>query len=333
MAKGAAVVTSSARAFRGEDSYIAERITRGMVKPFLEQKGFTNVEDIRVRYGNNESQLVEALDPAGSGLKMHVQSCWRREGRNARERLYSAAQLLSRIKDGDWDGSIRGKFERAAARGVTHSLLVQRDGAHFVFAAQVPLDAVLPIWKQQRAISDELIKRGALGRQTKNHAANGNSPTIWLQDDRSERAREVPAALWSYTGVIDLVKLPDAPVAAEGFDDSFDDCTVDHEQLGADGAHRVPVVRSMVRRDRRVRAEVVRRAKGCCERAKCRNSRDWSGFLDVHHILGAEKSDRVWNCVALCPTCHREAHFAPDHDSINSELLAYASAFRQTQAD
>jgi len=66
------------------------------------------------------------------------------------------------------------------------------------------------------------------------------------------------------------------------------------------------------------------RAKGSCERPKCGERREYPGFLDVHHILGADKRDRVWNCVALCPNCHREAHYAPDHDSLNAELLTLA---------
>jgi 5-methylcytosine-specific restriction protein A len=142
----------------------------------------------------------------------------------------------------------------------------------------------------------------------------------------------VADVLWNFKGVIDVVKLPDTEASAQLVDDTFDDCAVDHEQPGADGAPRRPVVRSMVTRDRRVRAQVLKRAEGACERKCCANSRDWPGFLDVHHILGADKSDRVWNCVALCPSCHREAHFAPDHDKINAELLEYASLFRQAEA-
>ncbi|MDI4634035.1 HNH endonuclease [Pelomonas sp. V22] len=318
-----------ARPFRGEDSYIAERITRGMVQPFLEQKGYTSVEDVRLRYGNNESQFVSAIDQTGLPVKMHVQSCWRRDRGMARGRLYSAAQLMAAIKDGDWEGSIRDKLARSESHGATHSLFVQREGAQFVYAAQVPLGAVLPIWRLQRRVSDRLIKSGVLGRQTKNHAANGNSPTIWLQDDRTPAAHEVADVLWNHAGVVDLVGLPDRVALPEAVDDTFDDCIVDREQIGSDGAPRIPVVRSMVKRDRRVRAEVLKRAEGACERSGCDARRDWTGFLDVHHILGAEKSDRVWNCVALCPNCHREAHYAPDHDEINAELLEFASAFRQ----
>jgi 5-methylcytosine-specific restriction protein A len=53
--------------------------------------------------------------------------------------------------------------------------------------------------------------------------------------------------------------------------------------------------------------------------------------FDVHHILGADKSDRIYNCVALCPNCHREVHFAPDHDEVNGKLLDFAMKFKSAQ--
>lgn len=324
---------ATGRAFRGEDSYVAERITRSMVEPFLRQKGYRDIEDIRVRYGTNESQMVSAVDQNGQLVKLHVQSCWRRDRGNEHERLYSAAQLMAGIKNGDWEGSIRDKVKRIKQKGVTHSLLVQREGTGFIYAARVPLDAIWPIWAKQRAVSQSLIDRGVLRRQKKNHAANGVSPTMWLQDDRNPEAHNVADVLWEYDGVSDLVKLPDVALVDDtASDDTFDDLPMDHGQLGADGAPRVPVVRSMVKRDRRVRTEVLRRAEGACERTGCKETRDWAGFLDVHHILGAEKSDRVWNCVALCPNCHREAHYSPEHDAINAALLEYASSFKQAEA-
>lgn len=234
---------------------------------------------------------------------------------------------MAAVKNGDWDGSIREKLARSKSHGVTHSLLVQREGAQFIFAARIPLSAVLPIWQRQRRISDKLITRGTLGRKTKNHAINGASPAIWLQDDRTPAVHEVADALWNYPGVADLVKLPAVHGVAREVDDTFDDCAVDYEQLGTDGAAKVPVLRS--KRDRRDRAEVLKRADGECERSGCADAHDWPGFLDVNHILGAETSDRVWNCVALCPNCHRDAHFAPDHAAINAALLQYVKAFRK----
>jgi predicted HNH restriction endonuclease len=81
---------------------------------------------------------------------------------------------------------------------------------------------------------------------------------------------------------------------------------------------------SGIERDPRVRAAVRARSGRRCERPGCNAARGYAGFFDVHHILEAENSDRVWNCVTLCPNCHREAHFAPNRDEINSQLLAHA---------
>lgn len=323
---------SVGRPFRNPESYQSERITRDMIEPFLRQRGFSDIEDKRVRYGMNESQLVTAIDPQGGAVKLRAQLCWRRDGRNTNEKNYSATQLLSKIKDGDWEGTIQAKVDRDKSHGITHSLFVQREGARIVYAALVPLSAVLPIWREQRRVSQQLIDSGALGRRSKNHAANGHSPTLWLQDDRKPEAHAVADVLWGYEGVVDLTKLI-AAVAKDtsAVDDTFDDCPMDYDQIGTDGTARVTVVRSMVKRDRRVRAEVLKRAAGACERDNCEEARAFAGFLDVHHILGVERGDRVWNCVALCPNCHREAHFAPDHDAINGELLAYASTFRTAE--
>ena len=126
-----------------------------------------------------------------------------------------------------------------------------------------------------------------MGRSTKNHAMNGTSPTIWLQDDRTPDAHEVSDALWAWQGVLDLAKLALADLGTT--DDTFDDCPgTDYSNLGSDGAPRRLAVRSQVKRDPRVRRAVIDRAK-CCERRGCGERRDYSGFLDIHHILGAQK--------------------------------------------
>jgi 5-methylcytosine-specific restriction protein A len=114
-------------------------------------------------------------------------------------------------------------------------------------------------------------------------------------------------------------------------DDTIDDLPgVDYSGLGADKPNRFLTQRSNVKRDPRVRKSVIERAKNGCERSTCNDKRAYPGFLDVHHILGIETSDRVWTCVALCPNCHRESHFSPDYEKINQELLAYALQFKTT---
>ncbi|PKM79584.1 MAG: hypothetical protein CVU89_17460 [Firmicutes bacterium HGW-Firmicutes-14] len=61
--------------------------------------------------------------------------------------------------------------------------------------------------------------------------------------------------------------------------------------------------------------EVLERAKGICE--ECGNpapfirTSDGTPYLEVHHIIPLSKDgeDTVENGVALCPNCHRKAHF------------------------
>jgi len=103
--------------------------------------------------------------------------CWRRESDSRdseRVQTYSAAQLLAKIKNGDWIGSLEDKVSREKSRGVTHMLFVQRDNEDIKYAALVPLSALVPIWIAQRDISARLIRTGKIGRRKKNHAMNGH---------------------------------------------------------------------------------------------------------------------------------------------------------------
>lgn len=321
-------MTTSTRAFRSEDSITAERVTRDSVAPFLAERGFEVLEDKRNVTGTATEQFVSARSQDGKFVKMRVRICWRREGRNVSERKYAAAQLRARLLNDDWEATLRFIVERDQQKGNTHCLIIQREGAAIKFAALIPRDTLMPIWLRQREVSDDLRRRGLMKNISKNHAMNGSSPTIWLQDDRTPDAHEVADALWNWPGVVDLAKL--SPFRSHSPDDTFDDCPgIDYSTIGSDGAPRRPVVRSEVKRDPRVRQAVLNRTQSC-EREGCGARRDYAGFLDVHHILGVEKSDRLWNCVALCPNCHREAHFAPDADDLNSQLLKYAEKFKTT---
>lgn len=321
------------RPFRSEQSYEAEAVTRTMVVPFLSSRGLTDIREELKRVGKGQSQMVAARLPDGTPTQMRVRLCWRRDGRNPREQLYSAAQLAAKTIDGDWSATLDAIAHRAAKEGVTHELIVQRDGNEITAAALIPAPLLPAIWMRQREVSDELIKNGLMGRIRKNHAANGDSPTLWLSDERVEAAQAVPNALWSWPGVVDLVRLPQVQADDSLVDDSLDDCPgLDYSLLGGDGAKRKQAFRSMVKRDNRVRAAVLQRCGGKCERRGCEASKPFKGFLDVHHVLGVENSDRVWNCVALCPNCHREAHASPDAEQINAELLAFAERFRPAAA-
>jgi 5-methylcytosine-specific restriction protein A len=62
-------------------------------------------------------------------------------------------------------------------------------------------------------------------------------------------------------------------------------------------------------------AEVLHRAKGKCEKcpsfAPFLRKSDGSPYLEVHHRKPLAKGglDTVENAIALCPNCHREAHY------------------------
>ena len=317
------------RVFRSEESYREERKTRGMVASFLSSRGFSNVTDKRVSFGREQSQTLLATDSKGVRYTFWVRLCWRRGGQSSKggPASYSAAQLMAGVQGDDWIGTLRRKMAKEEGRGMTHLLLVQRQGRKIVLAAAVPIRCVVPIWRKQRDVSDGLIRSGKFESRKKNHAMNGRSPTIWLQDDRAPR---VAAALWDYLGVLDLRHAVEARTA-EVDDDSLNDLPgIDYSNFGSDGARRQPGVTSGVRRDPRVRRIVLQRSRGICERPNCGASRDYAGFLDVHHILGADNSDRVWNCVALCPSCHRDAHFSPRLKHINSQLLTLVSRYRHS---
>jgi 5-methylcytosine-specific restriction protein A len=292
-----------------------------MIKDFLEAKGFCSVVDDRHPHGPSESQTIHAVTPAGKRLAARVKLCWRRRD----EKTYSAAQLLASVKNNDWEGTLESFVNRLVQSGATHMLFIQRDDNKISSAALVPLNGLLTIWCSQRDISNQLITQGKMGRRKKNHAMNGSSPTIWLAD---EIAPSVTSALWDFPEVIDIAKLTDISpkqTVQEVADDTFEDLPgLDISLIGTDGAIRTVAERSYVKRDPRVRAAVLKRANGSCERPGCGNSRQFAAFLDVHHIFGIEKSDRPWTCVAICPNCHREAHFSPLYEQINDELLEVA---------
>jgi 5-methylcytosine-specific restriction protein A len=316
------------RAFRSSESLDAERHTRGMVQALLERCGFTDVIDKRRSHGPAQSQIIDAMTPDGVRVRMHVRLCWRRNGRNKQEQKYSATQLRSDLIDWDWDKTLAQIASRDLTKGITHNLLVQYDQDDFKWAALVPSDQIPAIWHRQFEVSDQLIAEGLTGRMKKNHAANGSSPTLWLQDDRTSHTHAVADVLWSWPGVVDVLALLSADGPTYQNDDAYDDLPIDYDMLGRDTGERVLRQSSAYSRDPKVRAAVLARARGACERDGCDESRPYSEFLDVHHILGIAGSDRVWSCVALCPNCHREAHFAPDRDAINAALQAHADKFR-----
>lgn len=87
------------------------------------------------------------------------------------------------------------------------------------------------------------------------------------------------------------------------------------KQLQNVTSERIEVITVVFKRNPDVVIEVLNRANGICE--KCHNKApflrksDRSPYLEVHHKirLADGGNDTVENAIALCPNCHREAHF------------------------
>ncbi len=308
------------RQFRGADSFEAEKKAREAIGATLESCGYDVIDDTWQPPRSQKSQLITARAPDGAIVKMIVKTCWRWKDSTARK--FSATQLTARMKIG-WRETLENIVHRAQRRA-THFLIVQADEDQIVLAALIPVGALSEIWHRQREVSQGLADAGKLGRIRKNHAENGKSPTLYLRDERGPGREGIGAVVWSWPGVVNILAgEPRSRLTV--VNDTFDD--LPGLDPGRDAGTRFKIARSGFRRDDAVRRQVLLRSGGCCERAGCGERRAYPGFLDVHHVMGIENSDRVWTCVALCPNCHREAHFAPEREEINEMLRIYAQSF------
>lgn len=76
-------------------------------------------------------------------------------------------------------------------------------------------------------------------------------------------------------------------------------------------------------RNREVRGSVLTRASGNCERCGIRGFFTSAGiYLETHHVVPLSESgrDATDNVVALCPNCHKAAHFSLDRGGIRQAL-------------
>lgn len=96
---------------------------------------------------------------------------------------------------------------------------------------------------------------------------------------------------------------------------------------------KVSVTSEAYERDSAVVADVLDRANGICELCGTKApfvKKDGQPYLEVHHIIPlAEKGpDITDNAVALCPNCHREAHYGTERLQKRKELLNYIKGLK-----
>lgn len=90
---------------------------------------------------------------------------------------------------------------------------------------------------------------------------------------------------------------------------------------------KIQMVSSGFKRNPDVVAYVLKRANGicelCCQPSPFRKASDNTPYLEVHHWLqlanGGE--DTIENAAALCPNCHKEAHFGVNSENIKQSRV------------
>jgi len=89
-------------------------------------------------------------------------------------------------------------------------------------------------------------------------------------------------------------------------------------------------IQSIQNRSTAIKLYAKKRANGICE--GCNETAPFetkSGpYLEVHHLtrLADGGADLPQNVIALCPTCHRKAHYSLDHLEFNNQLINKVAA-------
>jgi hypothetical protein len=119
------------------------------------------------------------------------------------------------------------------------------------------------------------------------------------------------------------VKLTSSGKAKDGLND------LDDIPAGNATPDRASATSWFVVRDAKVRAYVLKQAKGKCEYCGSKGFLMKNGlrYLEAHHVisLSTKGKDTVDNVIALCPFHHREAHFGQNADALEEEFLARIS--------
>lgn len=184
--------------------------------------------------------------------------------------------------------------EAAAKRGATHLLAVAGNDQTGVlsFARLISLAQLPDIVSKQAALTDSVFYR----------AHSAALILLAYSDEFAEAAEAIKSV-----GEDILLSSPYAKIETD-----------DQRTL----CGRVGTV---YRRDPKVRADIIRVANGHCECCGEEGFLTQSGqrYLETHHLVGVSERgpDKASNIVAVCPTCHKKAHFAADRIEIERRMF------------
>ena len=131
--------------------------------------------------------------------------------------------------------------------------------------------------------------------------------------------QDEPPLFFANVNVPSSYASPDASTNENALDDLSD------APEGSQLPDRATVITNVIKRDNRVRAYVLERAKGRCEFCHVQGFLTANGeyYLEAHHIISLCDSgrDTVENVIALCPQHHRQAHYGVDAESLETEFI------------
>jgi len=151
-------------------------------------------------------------------------------------------------------------------------------------------------------------------------------------DDRKNKERDKRGHNQWSAAANNLIKYFESDMSSETMEKSFPS-TFDDNELnssvekllkkplsGKPKGNKKPESKSqktkVIKRDPLVIAWILQNAKGKCEgcskKAPFIRAKDNSPYLEVHHVKQLKDGgpDTVGNAVALCPNCHRKAHYS-----------------------
>ncbi|MGH7978535.1 MAG: HNH endonuclease [Limisphaerales bacterium] len=185
-------------------------------------------------------------------------------------------------------------------------------------------------WK----IDDVSDERGRKNRDRIKSAIRDGLPIrVIVLDGKLKRkksnvsARKLDPSIWGavYDGKTGVCKFTRGVPSNVDFNESaVDDLAAPPE--GNQFPDRGKGVVGFIKRDAKVRAYVVKRAKGKCEHCGVRGFPTANGrfYVETHHIIALCDSgrDTVDNVIALCPQHHRQAHYGVDAVSLEAKFVA-----------
>jgi 5-methylcytosine-specific restriction endonuclease McrA len=252
----------------------------------LTSSGFSNLE-FDVGGKKSRRRYVNATSPNASACTIWIKCTTRWIG---------MADVLrfpwsKRAVRADGSQAVMFAVDDAARRGATH--LLATVGSDFTGKLSVARLYTLDQIKQ-------IVTRQNSACQHPFYAAHGAAVIIHSYDDAFAEAETIALAF----GMDLLTRQTSVPMMT-------------HAGRARSGA--------IYKRDATVRNTVLKLADGTCERCGQQGFLTVTGerYLETHHVVGVIERgpDTTDNVIAVCPNCHRQAHFAANRVQVERDFM------------